>query len=69
MPAARKTVTTWQASDLDLDPSTVGAAGSRLKLGRLFVPESGGQVELMEGDTPEEQARALVAKLRADKVL
>jgi len=69
MQAARKTVTTWQASDLDLDPSTVGAAGSRLKLERLFVPESGGQVELMEGDTPEEQARALVAKLRADKVL
>ena len=69
MQAARKTVTTWQVSDLDLDASTVGAAGSRLKLERLFIPESGGQVELMEGETPEEQAQALVARLRAEKVL
>jgi electron transfer flavoprotein beta subunit len=69
MQAARKTVTTWKVADLELDPSTVGAAGSRLKLERLFIPESGGQVELMEGDTPEEQAKALIARLRDEKVL
>ena len=69
MQAARKTVTTWTAADLELDPSTVGAAGSRLKLERLFMPEAGGNVQIMEGDTPEEQAQNLVNALREAKVI
>jgi len=69
MQAARKTVTKWSAADLELDPSTVGEAGSRLKLERLFIPEVSGQVELIEGETPQEQAAGLVAKLREAKVL
>ena len=69
MKAARKTVTTWGADDLGLDPSTVGEAGSRLKLERLFIPEVSGQVELIEGETAPEQAAGLVAKLREAKVL
>lgn len=69
MAAAKKTVTHWTAADLELDASEVGAAGARLKLEKLFIPETGGQVELIEGDTPEQQAAALVAKLRADKIL
>ena len=68
MQAAKKTVTTQTHDDLGIDASTVGAAGARLKLERLFVPESDTQVELIEGDTPEEQAKNLVAKLEADKV-
>ncbi len=69
MQAAKKTVTTQGPGDLGLDPSEVGAAGARLKLDRLFIPEAGGQVELMEGDTPADQAKSLVAKLLEDKVL
>ena len=69
MQAAKKTVNTWTAGDLGLDPGTVGAAGVRLKLAKLFIPEQTGEVEMMEGDTPEEQAAALVEKLRADKIL
>ena len=69
MQAAKKTVTTLTHEDLGLDASDVGAAGSLLKLEKLFIPETGGMVELMEGDTPEQQARNLVAKLREDKVL
>ncbi len=69
MQAARKTVTKWSAADLELDPSTVGAAGSRLKLERLFVPEVSGEVELIEGETAQEQAAGLVAKLREAKIL
>ena len=62
-------MTTWTAADLELDPSTVGAAGSRLKLERLFMPEAGGNVQIMEGDTPEEQAQNLVNALREAKVI
>ena len=69
MQAARKTVTRMTAAELDLDPATVGDAGARLRLERLFIPELGGEVELVEGDSPAEQARALAAALRAAKIL
>jgi electron transfer flavoprotein beta subunit len=69
MQAARKTVVTQTAADLGLDPSTVGAAGARLKLERLFIPEVGGECELMEGETPVEQAQALARALREAKVI
>lgn len=69
MQAARKTVTTWKLADLELDAGEVGAAGARLKLERLFVPEKEGKAEIMQGDTPAEQAQALVARLQAAKIL
>ena len=69
MQAARKTVTRLSAEELGLDPSTVGDAGARLKLERLFIPVVEGEVELMEGETAEEQAQALAAALREAKIL
>jgi len=69
MQAAKKTVTTWTAADIGIDPSTVGAAGARLKLERLFIPEVSGEVELMEGDTAEEQVANLITALESAKVL
>lgn len=69
MAAAKKTVTHKSAADLGLDPSEVGKAGARLQLQKLFLPEKGAQVEFIEGDTPEAQAAALVARLKADKIL
>lgn len=69
MAAAKKTVTQMKAADLGLDPSEVGKAGARLQLQKLFIPEKGAQVEFIEGDTPQAQAAALVAKLRADKLI
>ena len=69
MQAAKKTVTRLDAAELGLDPSTVGDAGARLKLERLFIPELGGEVELMEGETAAEQAQALARTLREAKIL
>lgn len=69
MQAAKKTVTRMTAAELGLDPATVGDAGARLKLERLFIPETGGEVELMPGDTLAEQAQALAAALREAKIL
>jgi electron transfer flavoprotein beta subunit len=69
MQAARKTVNTMTAADLGLDASAVGAAGARLKLERLFIPEVSGDCDMIGGDSPEEQAQALVAALREAKVL
>ena len=69
MQAARKTVTRLSADELGLDPATVGDAGARLKLERLFIPAVEGEVELMEGETAEERAQALAAALREAKIL
>jgi electron transfer flavoprotein beta subunit len=69
MQAARKTVTRLSADELGLDASTVGDAGARLKLERLFIPVVEGEVEIMEGETAQEQAQALAAALRDAKIL
>ena len=69
MQAARKSVERWTAEDLGLDPSTVGAAGARLKLERLFIPAVASEVEFMEGATPEEQAQVLARTLRDAKII
>jgi electron transfer flavoprotein beta subunit len=69
MAAAKKTVTAWGASDLGLDPGSVGKAGARLQLQKLFIPEKSGRVELIEGETPQEQASNLIKKLQADKLI
>ncbi len=56
MAAAKKQVNTWGAGDLGLD---AGALAPRLTLEALFVPVVDTKVEIMEGETPEEQAMAL----------
>lgn len=66
MAAGKKQVTTWSASDLGLD---AGALAPKLTLESLFVPVVDTKVELMEGDTPEEQAMALARKLREAKLI
>ena len=69
MLAAKKTVQVWSAADLGLSAEEVGEANRWLKLEALYVPKVETQVEIIEGDTPEEKARNLVQKLRADKLI
>lgn len=69
MQAARKQVTELTAADLGLDASEVGAAGSRVQMHALFQPTSDVEVEIIEGDSPEEKAAGLVSALREAKIL
>ncbi len=69
MRAARKQVTELTAADLGLDPSEVGAAGARVQMHALFQPTSDVEVEIIEGDTPDEKAAGLVSALREAKIL
>ena len=64
MAAGKKQVTTWAAADLGLD---AGALGQKLTLEALFVPVVDTKVEIIEGDTPEEQAMALAKRLHGRK--
>ena len=69
MAAARKPVPNWKLSDLDLDPSRVGPAAHRLVLRDVVIPQRESRCELIGGETPEEQAAALAARLRELKVI
>ncbi len=66
MAAGKKQVQTWGAGDLGLDAA---ALAPRLTLEQLFVPVVDTKVELMPGDTPEEQAMALARRLREAKLI
>jgi electron transfer flavoprotein beta subunit len=66
MAAAKKQVNTWGAGDLGLDAGTLAP---RLTLEALFVPVVDTKVEIMEGETPEEQAMALARRLQEAKLI
>ena len=69
MVAARKTVPVWKAADLDVDMATVGTAGQRVQLREVSIPQRDSRCELMNGDTPAEQAERLAKRLRELKVI
>jgi electron transfer flavoprotein beta subunit len=66
MAAAKKQVNTWGAGDLGLDAA---ALAPRMTLEKLFVPAVDTKVEIMEGDTPEDQAMALAKRLKEAKLI
>jgi electron transfer flavoprotein beta subunit len=69
MVAARKTVPVWKAADLGVDMATLGAASQRLQLREVSIPQRDSRCELMNGDTPTEQAERLADRLRELKVI
>jgi electron transfer flavoprotein beta subunit len=69
MIAARKTVPVWKAADLGVDRTKVGAEGQRLQLREVSIPQRDSRCELVNGDTPAEQAERLAERLRELKVI
>lgn len=69
MQAKKKDLEVLTAADLELDPESGGAAGSRIEVLEVAFPESGEGAEMLEGD-PAAAAAELVEKLRKEaKVL
>jgi electron transfer flavoprotein beta subunit len=69
MAAKKKEPIIWKPADIGVDPAQVGAAGRRTKMLKLFQPVHEGEVEVIEGETPEEAAANLALKLREAKIL
>ncbi len=69
MMAARKDVTVWSADDLELEDDEAGEENRWLELEALYIPQVESNVEIIEGDSPEEQARTLALKLREAKLI
>jgi electron transfer flavoprotein beta subunit len=66
MAAGKKQVTNFSAADLGVDASSLG---KRLTLEGLFVPVVDTKVEIIAGDTPEEQAANLAKRLKEAKLI
>ena len=67
--ANRATIPVWTAADLVVDGGT-GAAASKANWSHIYaLPPREGAVEMIAGDTVEEQAQALVEKLFEEKVI
>jgi electron transfer flavoprotein beta subunit len=63
-----KRLTTWSASDIGVDQSRTGLAGSRTMVSGVTMVEMGRKGETLNG-TPSGVARELVRKLKAEGVL
>jgi electron transfer flavoprotein beta subunit len=69
MGAKKKEMKKLGPSDLGLDPGSVGAAGRRIEVRRLYVPEKTAEAEIFQGDAAT-AAAALVDRLQKEaKVL
>lgn len=69
MGAKKKETKKRTPADLGLDPGRVGAAGRRIEVRRLYVPEKTAQAEILQGDAAS-SAATLVDRLQKDaKVL
>lgn len=66
MLAARKQVTNYTTADLGLSGDQLAP---RLTIEKLFVPVNDSKVEIIEGDTPAEQAHNLALALRGAKLI
>ncbi len=65
MKAKRKPIETLAPDELGLDPATLGAAGARVEILEIALPESGEGAQIIEGDAAE-AARKLVEKLQKE---
>ncbi len=69
MAAGKKTIPIWKASDLGVDPGKIGLAATSVAIADVYVPVKESKCEMIEGDTAEEQAVKLAAKLRELKLI
>lgn len=69
MAAGKKTIPVWKAADLGVDAERVGAAAARALITDVYLPVKESKCEMIEGDTPQEQAVKLAARLRELKLI
>jgi len=67
--AVRKEIPVWSNQDINADVSLIGANAEGSKLLSLSIPERERKCEIVGGETPEELAGNLAAKLRAAGVI
>jgi electron transfer flavoprotein beta subunit len=69
MAAKKKEPVVWKPADIGVDTASIGAAGRRMKLIKLFQPVREGKCEVIGGDSPQEIADKMAIRLREAKVI
>ena len=69
MAAGKKPIPAWKAADLGVDAERVGAAAARTLITDVYLPLKESKCEMIDGDTPEEKATKLAARLRELKLI
>jgi len=69
MKAKKAEITIWKASDVDGDPEKLGLNGSPTSVMKVFSPPRRSGGEVVTGETPQEQAKNLVQKLKEAQVI
>ena len=69
MAAGKKPIPAWKVADLHLDSGKIGSAGAKVEIADVYIPVKESRCEMIEGETPEEQAEKLAAKLRELKLI
>ncbi|KAB2960628.1 MAG: electron transfer flavoprotein subunit beta/FixA family protein [Candidatus Methylomirabilis oxygeniifera] len=69
MTAAKKIIPVWKAADLGLDPERIGPGAAKVAITDVYIPVKESKCEMIEGDTPEEKAANLAARLRELKLI
>ncbi|UCD65011.1 MAG: electron transfer flavoprotein subunit beta/FixA family protein [Candidatus Zixiibacteriota bacterium] len=68
MTAKKKEIVRWNAADLELDGSDIGA-NSKTRVIKVSPPPPRPKGEMIEGETPEEIAAKLFDKLRENQII
>jgi electron transfer flavoprotein beta subunit len=69
MTAAKKVIPVWKAADLGLDPERIGPSAAMTAITDVYIPVKESKCEMIEGNTPEEKAANLAARLRDLKLI
>ena len=67
--AKKKQATIWKPADIGIEASSIGNAGRRTKMTKLFQPVREGECQMITADTPEEAAVSLALKLKQEKLI
>jgi electron transfer flavoprotein beta subunit len=67
--ARKAPVHIWGLDRLDVNAEEVGLSGSPTSVSRIFSPPARARGEMIEGDSPDAQAAALVERLRATDLI
>lgn len=69
MKAKKAEITVWTAADLEADAESLGLTGSPTQVSKIFSPPKRGGGEMVEGETAQEKAAKVYAKLKELQVI
>ena len=67
--ASKIKIPVWSKEDIGADEALLGSLNTLMQMERLYIPEVSTECQMMQGETPEDQAISLVKALRDQKII